>query len=975
MDRERRLSRLTAKLLRRSSSSSANFVVPNSPSPSTTSTTSTTIISTTPTATSNLVNPNSNPNSNAHPAAGASPASVPAEHDHQQVHHPDRDDHQPRLHPHLHPLHHPRSAVKNSRFSASSSPISPTDDSSDLFSPLAARRLQPGDRAAPFSSTQPDHHQQQQPPLPTEPRGDDEEIAEHVDQFPAVSFQSPTAAEGGFDAESSARSSSSSSRALDPKEDRLLRRPLEAYSLSRASSKDKDSHFRSSRQSHPRSSVTSASSLNFGDESRRSNPPLSTASTSVKLTPTSAKPVVRPSIAVRRQSLVPSSQQRLINTLLEPSPSAGGDYFSSGLPSIHRDMINRKIWVKRPNSSPTLVAVTEEDLVDDLRDVILKKYSNSLGRTFDSPDIIIKLLPREPSSRQSSHERVLGPEEPVGRTLDTFYPGGQTVDEALIIEIPQRRTPKPSPRQHNLSYCHSDDLHPGETGEYFPPMAMIPPSNVSGSASNASAASSHHAPVHSMSVITTGQLPPVPSPGSRGSWHQHQLQSRPKYGRQHTASPTVVSTSPNQNLADTNTAPINGMSPVPPPPSMSTPPAPSPEQPQKDATSPPARTSSPRPTPKLRKVKNRGTNGSFPTSLLDGTVPPINVLIVEDNIINLRLLEAFMKRLKVRWSTAMNGREAVNKWRAGGFHLVLMDIQLPVLSGLEATKEIRRYERLNNIGVFSRTVSGPSVKSSSSSSSPSSPVGGRHNRCPETLRPEDKLDNPGAFKSPVIIVALTASSLQSDRNEALAAGCNDFLTKPVNMVWLEQKVTEWGCMQALIDFEGWRKWRKFDEQQSPEAPVPTTTTTATTTIPEPTGGSAPLQHKKSHQSISSNGGNGGNAKAVSSSHHNSQAIDDHDAHKTINEASTSQDGGTPVIPANPIKQVPTSVSAKEPSPNASSSSSSAAAAAAITDVANGSSKLDATSPDARSSTSTHSSGAKRANRNSGGGVSPKISRA
>ncbi len=39
---------------------------------------------------------------------------------------------------------------------------------------------------------------------------------------------------------------------------------------------------------------------------------------------------------------------------------------------------------------------------------------------------------------------------------------------------------------------------------------------------------------------------------------------------------------------------------------------------------------------------------------------------------------------------------------------------------------------------------------------------------------EDKLENRELFKSPVIIVALTASSLQSDRHHALAAGCNDF---------------------------------------------------------------------------------------------------------------------------------------------------------------------------------------------------------
>jgi osomolarity two-component system response regulator SSK1 len=138
------------------------------------------------------------------------------------------------------------------------------------------------------------------------------------------------------------------------------------------------------------------------------------------------------------------------------------------------------------------------------------------------------------------------------------------------------------------------------------------------------------------------------------------------------------------------------------------------------------------------------------------------VLIVEDNIINLKLLEAFVKRLKVRWQTAMNGREAVNKWRAGGFHLVLMDIQLPIMSGLEATREIRRLERVNSIGVFSGSA-GDAV-AAAGKTEPKADV-----------NEDDKLTNLEVFKSPVIIVALTASSLQSDRHEARGAGFNYFL--------------------------------------------------------------------------------------------------------------------------------------------------------------------------------------------------------
>ncbi|KAJ2461959.1 response regulator Mcs4, partial [Coemansia sp. RSA 2322] len=55
----------------------------------------------------------------------------------------------------------------------------------------------------------------------------------------------------------------------------------------------------------------------------------------------------------------------------------------------------------------------------------------------------------------------------------------------------------------------------------------------------------------------------------------------------------------------------------------------------------------------------------------------------------------------------------------------------------------------------------------------------------------------------------------SDRRAALAAGCNDFLTKPVSLSWLKNKIMEWGCMQALIDHDGWRKWRSTQTMARP----------------------------------------------------------------------------------------------------------------------------------------------------------------
>ncbi|KAI0548469.1 CheY-like protein [Xylaria curta] len=452
-------------------------------------------------------------------------------------------------------------------------------------------------------------------------------------------------------------------------------------------------------------------------------------------------------------------------------------------------MVTRKIWVKRPLGSATLITINEDDLVDDVREQILRKYANSLGRQFDAPDLTLRIFSREQQGKQQG-SRILQPDESIARVLDTNYTNGQSVDDALLIDIPSRRTPKASPNPR----FYADD-RPHESGtDYFPPFH---PTTYAHHSVTTTLVPGPHAPHFppSMSIVGGNQLPQVPSPG--GS--RRPALNRPNLQRMHTASPvsTVANSHPPQTGV-TSTGTHKYSKPVrsrthsgassdqsnPPP---TAPPIPTPPPVERTAT-PPPRVSSPRPSVRTKKKRAIETP-TLPSGLLDTAVPPINILIVEDNVINLRLLEAFVKRLKVRWQTA---------WRAGGFHLVLMDIQLPIMNGLDATREIRRIEKVNSIGVFSSSASSP----------------------PDEILPEpaeeDRLANTEMFKSPVIIVALTASSLQSDRHEALAAGCNDFLTKPVNFDWLQRKVKEWGCMQALIDFDGWRKWKDFSQKTQAE---------------------------------------------------------------------------------------------------------------------------------------------------------------
>ena len=257
----------------------------------------------------------------------------------------------------------------------------------------------------------------------------------------------------------------------------------------------------------------------------------------------------RPSLAARRHSPISFEETRLFDPpdFIDPPPSR----------AIHRSghikdrsqayatVMQRKIWVKRPNATATQVSIGEDDLVDDVKDMILRKYANSLGRNFDPPDVTLKVA-LDPRSSRHTNERALGPDENISKILNMHYPGGQTMDEALLIDVPQRRTPKHSPRLP-VPYYVADDLRPGENGtDYFPPMPVAGPhsphlpANVSVGSGHGGV---HRPPVHphSISVLETGHVPTVPSPGAGGRIRHSDRSTRPRYVRQHTTSPTVIS--------------------------------------------------------------------------------------------------------------------------------------------------------------------------------------------------------------------------------------------------------------------------------------------------------------------------------------------------------------------------------------------------------------------------------------------------
>ncbi|MCU0759846.1 MAG: response regulator [Steroidobacteraceae bacterium] len=118
------------------------------------------------------------------------------------------------------------------------------------------------------------------------------------------------------------------------------------------------------------------------------------------------------------------------------------------------------------------------------------------------------------------------------------------------------------------------------------------------------------------------------------------------------------------------------------------------------------------------------------------------MLVVEDNAVNQQLVLAMLARGGYVAEVAADGHEALALLRARRFDLVLMDLQMPGMDGLQATRELRQ-------------------------------------------------PRSGVLDPAVPVIALTANAFAEDRARSFAAGMNDFLTKPIDPRRLQDTLAKW----------------------------------------------------------------------------------------------------------------------------------------------------------------------------------------